>query len=108
VVLVDEMVLVVLGGGRGRGKTVSAKVVARQVLAVVVGRSVVNVLCLVTTAALLRNINVRNIVIIAVTIRTNISLSTHLNFVEKEILVGQCEYHLLHPVSELLHDSLVL
>lgn len=83
VVLVDEVVLVVLGGGRGRGKPVGAKVVARQVLAVVVGRGVVDVLRLVAAATLL-------------------------NFIEKEILVGQREYHLLHTVPKLLHDSLVL
>jgi len=54
VVLVDEVVLVVLGGGRRRGKPVGAKVVARQVLAVVVGSGVVDVLSLVAAATLLQ------------------------------------------------------
>jgi len=53
VVLVDKVVLVVLGGGRGRRKPVGTKVVARQVLAIVVGRGVVDVLRLVAAATLL-------------------------------------------------------
>lgn len=54
VVLVDEVVLVVLGGGRGRGKPVGAEVVARQVLAVVVGCGIVDVLRLVAASTLLQ------------------------------------------------------
>lgn len=55
-VLVDKMVmLVVLAGDGGRGKPVRAEVVTGQVLAVVVGSGVVDVLNLIATAALLNN-----------------------------------------------------
>lgn len=55
VVLVDKMVWwMVLAGGRGRREPVGAKVVAREILPVVVGRGVVDVLRLVATATFLR------------------------------------------------------
>lgn len=55
VVLVDEVVLMVLGAGRGRGKPVGSKVVARQILAIVIGRGVVDVLCLIPAPTLLQS-----------------------------------------------------
>lgn len=52
-VLVDEVMLMVLGRDGGRGKSVRAEIVTRQVLPVVVGSGVVNVLDLIATTALL-------------------------------------------------------
>lgn len=52
-VLVDEVVLLLLRSGVGRGKPVGAEIVAGKVLAIVVGRGVINVLCLIATTALL-------------------------------------------------------
>jgi len=55
-VLVDEVVLMVLDGGDGgRGKSVGAEIVTRQVLPVVVRSGVVDVLDLIAAAALLTN-----------------------------------------------------
>lgn len=53
--LVDEVMvlMVILCRGGRRGKSVSAEVVARQVLTVVIGRGVVDVLCLVAAATFL-------------------------------------------------------
>lgn len=55
--LIDKVMvlMVILCRGRRRGKSVSAEVVSRQVLTVIIGRGVIDMLCLVSAATFLLN-----------------------------------------------------